>query len=119
MSVEDTVTTAVREQIFAFLLGELDSESFAHAFASSTQPYVGLVAGDADDLISEVRLLLAEYTRGDRSEDELREELRLIAKAAFGVYSGDGSPSTSLHTGSSASVHSLGVVPAGVLVVRT
>jgi hypothetical protein len=95
----------IRQEAIRYLAGEATVSEFAKRFADESQACIDSTPPMAEPIVAEVRLVLAEFGRGDRSEDELRDELRSILTFAISVeWESPKSLATATHTGSSSSV---------------
>jgi hypothetical protein len=95
----------IREEAIRYLADETTLSEFIAWFAETSQACIDTTPPAAEETVAEVRLVLAEFGRGDRSEDELRDELRLILKSAIdGHWHRAEDLAIATHTGSSSSV---------------
>lgn len=107
----------IRQAIVRYLASETTLDDFAEWFAAASQSAIETADSSTESIVAEVRLLLAEFGRGDRTEAELQDEFRCVIRepvvvplqsASEGVVSTQsGSSSTVAFTGSLSHVHAL------------
>jgi hypothetical protein len=78
----DSLTADIRERVTAFLAGELTRTQFQEWLVANTWDVEQRGDPQATDLTYEIKLALAEQSRGDISQTELHERLRDAIKAA-------------------------------------
>ena len=78
-----SLAAEIRRRLAQYLAGEISLETFDRWFVPATRDIDATNDPDASALTWEIYLLLAEYTRGDRSDDDLRAALApLLVTAA-------------------------------------
>ena len=73
--MQTSLAAEIRRRLARYVAGELSLESFDRWFVRATAGVDEAKDPDASSLTWEVYLRLAEYTRGDRSEDDLKAVL--------------------------------------------
>jgi hypothetical protein len=69
----------IRGQVRSYLDNQIDLDEFEEWLVANTWNIHQLNNPRAEDLTGAIEVLLAEYSSGDRTEDELREELDNLA----------------------------------------
>jgi hypothetical protein len=78
----DSLAIAIRERVNSFLAGDLTLLQFQDWLVANTWDVEEQGDPHATDLTYEIKLALAEHSRGDISEDELRERMSQAVKTA-------------------------------------
>jgi hypothetical protein len=78
----DSLTADIRERVTAFLAGELTRTQFQDWLVANTWDVEQRGDPQATDLTYEIKLALAEHSRGDISWAELQDRLRDAIKTA-------------------------------------
>ena len=78
----DSLAVDIREQVTAFLAGELTWPQFQEWLIANTWDVEQREDPQATDLSYEIKLALAEYSRGDISRTQLQDRLRDAIKTA-------------------------------------
>jgi hypothetical protein len=78
----DSLAVDIRERVIAFLAGELTLPQFQEWLIANTWDVEEHGDPHATDMTYEIKLALAEHSRGDISGDELHERMRDAVKTA-------------------------------------
>jgi hypothetical protein len=78
----DSLAIAIRERVTAYLTGDLTRSQFQDWLVANTWDVEQRGDAQATDLTYEIKLALAEHSRGDISRTELHDRLRNAIKAA-------------------------------------
>ena len=78
----DSLAVGIRERVTAYLAGDLTRSQFQDWLVANTWDVEQRGDPQATDLIYEIKLALAEHSRGDIGRTELDDRLRDAIKAA-------------------------------------
>jgi hypothetical protein len=78
----DSLAIAIREQVNSFLSGNLTLPQFQEWLVANTWDVEERGDAHATDVTYEIKLALAEHSRGDISGDELRDRMGEAVKTA-------------------------------------
>jgi hypothetical protein len=78
----DSLAIAIREQVTSFLSGNLTLPQFQEWLVANTWDVEEHGDAHATDVTYEIKLALAEHSRGDISGDELRDRMSEAVKTA-------------------------------------
>jgi hypothetical protein len=78
----DSLAIAIRERVNSFLAGDLTLLQFQDWLVANTWDVEEQGDPHATDLTYEIKLALAEHSRGDISGDELRDRMSKAVKTA-------------------------------------
>jgi hypothetical protein len=78
----DSLAIAIREQVNSFLSGNLTLPQFQEWLVANTWDVEDHGDAHATDVTYEIKLALAEHSRGDISGDELRDRMSEAVKTA-------------------------------------
>ena len=70
----------IRDHLLRYLVREIDLETFETWFVEATWGQLGQVTPWVAKQIGAIELLLAEYTSGHRTEEDLRERFRVMTE---------------------------------------
>ena len=84
----------IREQLVKYLASEVSLREFQRWFVPATWDLKATDNASTYKLVSDIGLLLAEYTSGHLSEDELRNDLRSFVEPVTLVFGTSASTST-------------------------
>jgi hypothetical protein len=78
----DSLAVDIRERVIAFLAGDLPLPEFQEWLVANTWDVEEHGDPHATDVTYEIKLALAEHSRGDISGDELRDRMSKAVKTA-------------------------------------
>ena len=78
----DSLAVDIRERVTAYLAGELTRSQFQEWLVANTWDVEQRGDSQATDLTYEIKLALAEHSRGDISRTQLQDRLRDAIKTA-------------------------------------